>query len=194
MENLIFNKNSHLVTIFKDYMIWDYYDEFLKRFYALKESTQRVPKFSVFYKNYLKFFCIPTLRDQNPNDIIHACSEKKAENFYKENYQRKKKDDSELKDCGIYQDSNLSEEGDSKININNISKMIFFNETARKKIERISPINTSMVLNESETKLKEDESGLLVTASELDFNNENSLRDIMMQLKKKKKINSKIKN
>jgi hypothetical protein len=191
MENLIFNKNSHLVTIFKDYMIWDYYDEFLKRFYALKESTQRVPKFSVFYKNYLKFFCIPTLRDQNPNDIIHACSEKKAENFYKENYQRKKKDDSELKDCGIYQDSNLSEEGDSKININNISKMIFFNETARKKIERISPINTSMVLNESETKLKEDESGLLVTASELDFNNENSLRDIMMQLKKKKKINSK---
>ena len=191
MENLIFNKNSHLVTIFKDYMIWDYYDEFLKRFYTKKESTQRVPKFSVFYKNYLKFFCIPTLRDQNPNEIIHTCSEKKAEHFYKENYQRKKKDDSELKDCGIYQDSNLSEEGDSKINHNNISKMLFFNETARKKIERISPINTSIVLNESETKFKEDESGLLVTASELDSYNENSLRDIMTQLKKKKKINTK---
>ena len=188
MENLIFNKNSHLVTVFKDYMIWDYCDEFFKRFYFKRESFLRVPKFSVFYKNYLKFFCIPTLKDQTPNEMIHTCSEKKAELFYKENYQRKKKDNSELKDCGIYQDS-ASDEGESKINYHNISKMIFFNESARKKIERISPINTSIVLNESETKLKEDESGLLVTVSEIDSFNENSLRDIMVQLKKKVKKN-----
>ena len=188
MENLIFNKNSHLVTVFKDYMIWDYCDEFFKRFYFKRESFLRVPKFSVFYKNYLKFFCIPTLKDQTPNEMIHTCSEKKAELFYKENYQRKKKDNSELKDCGIYQDS-ASDEGESKVNYHNISKMIFFNESARKKIERISPINTSIVLNESETKLKEDESGLLVTASEIDSFNENSLRDIMVQLKKKVKKN-----
>ena len=188
MENLIFNKNSHLVTVFKDYMIWDYCDEFFKRFYFKRESFLRVPKFSVFYKNYLKFFCIPTLKDQTPNEMIHTCSEKKAELFYKENYQRKKKDNSELKDCGIYQDSE-SDEGESKINYHNISKMIFFNESARKKIERISPINTSIVLNESETKLKEDESGLLVTVSEIDSFNENSLRDIMVQLKKKVKKN-----
>ena len=186
MENLIFNKNSHLVTVFKDYMIWDYCDEFFKRFYFKRESFLRVPKFSVFYKNYLKFFCIPTLKDETPNEMIHTCSEKKAELFYKENYQRKKKDNSELKDCGIYQDS-ASDEGESKINYHNISKMIFFNESARKKIERISPINTSIVLNESETKLKEDESGLLVTVSEIDSFNENSLRDIMVQLKKKVK-------
>ena len=190
MENLIFNKNSHLVTIFKDYMIWDYYDEFCKRFYHKKESTHRVPKFSIFYKNYLKFFCIPTLIDKTPNEMIHTCSEKKAELFYKENYQRKKKDNSELKDCGIYQDS-ASDEADSKVDYNNNnSKMLFFDENVKKKIERISPINTSIVLNESETKLKEDESGLLITTSEIDSYNENSLRDIMEEMKKKRNKNS----
>ena len=188
MENLIFNKNTHEVSVFKDFMIWDYYDEFLKRFYLKKESNQRVPKFSTFYKNYLKFFCIPTFKDVYPNEIIHSCSEKKAELFYNENYKRKKKDDSELKDIGIYQDSE-SDLSESKSE-NNLSKKIFFNETARKKIEKISPINTSIVLNESETKLKDDESGLLITASELDSYNENSLRDIMTQMKKKNKHNS----
>ena len=187
MENLIFNKNTHEVTMFKDYMIWDYYDEFFKRFYSKKESRQRVPKFSSFYKNYLKFFCIPTLKDTFPNEVVHACSEKKAELFYNENYKRKKRDNSELKDCGLYQDSesDLSESRGET----NLSKKIFFNESARKKIEKNSPINTSIVLNESETKLKDDESGLLITASELDSVNENSLRDIMTNMKKKNKLN-----
>ena len=190
MENLIFNKNTHEVTTFKDYMIWDYYDEFLKRFYLIKESNQRVPKFSTFYKNYLKFFCIPTLRDKYPNETIHECSEKKAELFYNENYKRKKKDSSELKDCGICQDSESDlSESKSKNDIQNISKKIFFNESARKKIEKNSPINTSMILNESETKLKEDDSGLLITVSELYSSNENSLRDIMVGMKKKNKLN-----
>ena len=63
MENLVFNKNTHLVSAFKDYMIWDYVEEFLKRYYRNKESDERVPKFATFYKNYLKFFCIPTFKD-----------------------------------------------------------------------------------------------------------------------------------
>ena len=188
MNNLIFNKNTHEVTVFKDFMIWDYCEEFLKRFYLKKESSQRVPKFSIFYKNYLKFFCIPTLKDTFPNEVVHTCSEKKAELFYNENYKRKKKDNSELKDCGIYQDTE-SDVSESKNENQNLSKKLFFNETARKKIERNSPINTSMVLNESETKIKEDESGLLITASEIDSYNENSLRDIITGMKKKNKIN-----
>ena len=44
----------------------------------------------------------------------------------------------------------------------------------KKKIERYSPINTSMALPESDTKLKPDDSGLLITSS-----NETSLVNIM---------------
>ena len=52
VNSLIFNKNTHLVAMFKDSMIWDYIDEFLKRFYKKNESYERVPRFASFYKNY----------------------------------------------------------------------------------------------------------------------------------------------
>ena len=173
MENLIFNKNTHLVSTFKDYMIWDYVEEFLKRYYNDKESGERVPKFALFYKNYLKFFCIPTFKDIFSNEMIHNFNEKKAELFYNENYKKKKENNSYQEDCGIYEESESDEESDSKTMNNNIEKTIF-NETVKKKIERYSPINTSMALPESDTKLKPDDSGLLVTSS-----NESSLVNIM---------------
>jgi hypothetical protein len=176
MENLIFNKNTHLVSTFKDYMIWDYVEEFLKRYYKDIESEERVPKFASFYKNYLKFFCIPTFKDLYCNDMIHNFSEKKAELFYNENYRNKKEKISFQEDYGLLEESESDDENSesrtSKSNMN-IEKTIF-NETVKKKIERYSPINTSMVLPESDTKLKPDDSGLLITSS-----NETSLVNIM---------------
>ena len=176
MENLIFNKNTHLVSTFKDFMIWDYIEEFLKRFYKGVESEERVPKFASFYKNYLKFFCIPTFKDIFCNEMIHNYSEKKAELFYNENYRNKKEKNSLQEDYGLLEESESdeddSESRSSNANIN-IEKTIF-NETVKKKIEKYSPINTSMVLPESDTKLKPDDSGLLITSS-----NETSLVNIM---------------
>ena len=32
VDSLICNKNCHVVSIFKDYMIYDFIDEFLKRY------------------------------------------------------------------------------------------------------------------------------------------------------------------
>ena len=174
MENLIFNKNTHLVSTFKDYMIWDYVEEFLKRFYNDQESEERVPKFASFYKNYLKFFCIPTFKDIFCNEMIHNFSEKKAELFYNENYRKKKENNSYQEDCGIYEESESDEESDSKTSNNNNIEKTIFNETVKKKIERYSPINTSMALPESDTRLKPDDSGLLITSS-----NESSLENIM---------------
>ena len=176
MENLIFNRNTHLVSTFKDYMIWDYIEEFLKRFYKNEESEERVPKFAFFYKNYLKFFCIPTFKDIFCNEMIHNFSEKKAELFYNENYRNKKEKNSLQEDYGLLEESE-SDDDDSDSRTSNTNKNIektIFNETVKKKIERYSPINTSMALPESDTKLKPDDSGLLITSS-----NETSLVNIM---------------
>ena len=173
MENLIFNKNTHLVSVFKDYMIWDYIEEFLKRFYKNEECNERVPKFASFYKNYLKFFCVPTFKDIYCNEMIHNYSEKKAELFYNENYKSKKEKNSFQEDYGVLEESESDEESETSNANNNIEKTIF-NETVKKKIEKYSPINTSMALPESDTKLKPDDSGLLITSS-----NETSLVNIM---------------
>ncbi len=133
MENLIYNKNSHLVTVFKDYMIWDYVEEFLKRYYRSYESEERVPKFALFYKNYLKFFCSPTFRETFYNEKIHNHDEKKAELFYNDHYRKKKENESELKDCGLFEETESDEDNDSKDSkLFNIEKTIF-NETIKKK-------------------------------------------------------------
>ena len=170
MQNLIFNKNTHLVSVFKDYMIVDYIEEFLKRYYTLEESNYKLPQFSSFYKNYLKFFCSPILKNLNINNLIHNRCEKKAEFFYNENYANKKDNISTSEhNNGVCQDSDSSEQDEENENENSFKKTLenntFFDENIRKKIEKNTPINSSMALPESGSKLKKDESGLLESES-----------------------------
>ena len=182
MYTLLFNKNTHLVSVFKDYMIFDYVDEFFKRFYTSKEASERLPQFSIFYKNYLTFFCQPCFSSFKYNNLIQRNREKKAELFYNKNFREKNKESNE--DEGIIEDS--EEEEDYEVGKSWIEKTIF-NETIKKYIEQYSPINSSMALPESETKLKNDESGLLTS-----FDNQSSLRNIIKNMKKNKIINKEI--
>ena len=181
MENFMFNKNTHLVSVFKDYMIVDYVEEFLKRYYQTIESYNRLPKFSLYYKNYLKFFCLPTLINSYSNNLIHNRFEKKAEFFYKENYKNKKSNNnnSSEQDFGLCEDSSESSEHGEENEENKKSKSkidkTFFNEEIIKRIEKYSPIHSSMVLPSSGSKLKKDESGLLISIS-----NEGSLEKIVV--------------
>jgi hypothetical protein len=175
MYTLLFNKNTHLVSVFKDYMIYDYVDEFFKRFYTDFETNERLPKFAMFYKNYLAFFCQPCFSDFHYNNLIQKNREKKAELFYNKNFRDNKET---IEDEGIIEDTN---EEDEEIEKSKIEKTIF-NETVKKKIERYSPINTSMALPESETHLKKDQSGLLIS-----YDNANSLRNILKNMIGRKK-------
>ena len=181
MENLIFNKNSHLVTMFKDYMIIDYIEEFLKRFYSLTETRERIPKFALFYKNYLTYFCTPTIKEKYSNSLIHNRFEKKAELFYNANYRNKKNKDSTEQENGLCEDSESSnEEGeDDAESIIKIEKTIF-NETIKNKIAYDTPINNSMVLPETVSKIKMKDD-LLITNS-----NESSLKNIITGMTVKK--------
>jgi hypothetical protein len=101
IDNLIYNKNCHLVSVFKDYMITDYIDEFLKRIYRVNESVERVPKIANYYKNYLKFFCNPVFRDFKINNIIQSYGDFKAELYYNNNYGGKKRDKEKTADDNI---------------------------------------------------------------------------------------------
>ena len=177
MYTLLFNKNTHLVSLFKDYMIYDYVDEFLKRYYQSQETEERLPKFAIFYKNYLTFFCQPCFTSFKYNNLIQRNREKKAELFYNKNFREKNKESNE--DEGIIEESEDDEEYETGKTL--IEKTIF-NETVKKYIDKYSPVNSSMNLPESETKLKSDESGLLTS-----FDNQSSLRNIVKIMKKIKK-------
>ena len=47
VDYLLNNADCHLVSIFKEKMLIDYIDEFLRRQYNINECNERLPKFSV---------------------------------------------------------------------------------------------------------------------------------------------------
>ena len=90
INNLIKCKPSHFLAVFKDYLIADYIEEFLRRIYFINESIERIPKLYNYYKNYLTFFCKPTFIDTFSNDIIKNYGDLNAECFYKNNLEKKR--------------------------------------------------------------------------------------------------------
>ena len=86
LENVIQSKYCHDLAVFKEKILFNYNEEFLRRFYNEEESITRIPKFVIYYKNYLVFFCKPIFSELNLNDNIQAYNEKKAQIFYNDNY------------------------------------------------------------------------------------------------------------
>ena len=88
-DNLLFNRNTHLVSVFKDNMIHDFIDEFLKKYYKKRESFKKIPQYTTFYTNYQRYFCLPTFRVKFYNKKLHQQREKKAKVFYNNKFKDK---------------------------------------------------------------------------------------------------------
>ena len=106
LDNFITAKYCHHLASFKENLIYNDTEEFLRRYYVINESTKKIPLFSEFYKSYLNFFCFPTFAELKLNDLIEDMVEDKAKAFYNENYKEE-------------------EEKDSKKSKNNINSIIF---------------------------------------------------------------------
>lgn len=52
----MYNEQRHIVSIFKEYLIFDDFSEYLKRFYTFKEAQDRLPRVFEFYEHYSKVF------------------------------------------------------------------------------------------------------------------------------------------
>ena len=190
IDNLVFNRNTHLTTIFKDKMITDFVDEFLKRFYRKRESYKKIPQFASFYLNYQRYFCIPTFRIKFYNKKIHYQREKKAKCFYNEKFKEKESNTFSENDIGVCAASmgGKPRKGLYYKNRNEKQNKTFFNKEVKEMLEKetisiSSNINSknTITLNESGSKLKSNSSYLLNTSSK-----EESLCDIMNGLNKQK--------
>lgn len=51
IDDIIYNEKSHIVSVFKDYLIYDDNSEFMKRYYYSHESRPRLPKIIEYYIN-----------------------------------------------------------------------------------------------------------------------------------------------
>lgn len=52
----MYNESRHIVSIFKDYLIFDDFSEYLKRSYKNFEAKDRLPRVFEFYEKYSKVF------------------------------------------------------------------------------------------------------------------------------------------
>ena len=210
VNDIIDTKTNHYLAVFKDYLITDYIDEFLKRYFTVDECEELIPKFYLYYKNYLKFFCRGLFIDFQANKIIQNNGEFQAELYYNNNYGSKhtKKGKKALEE-NISENSRSNSKSESsqdyKNNNTNISKInkikLIFSKSIRKKLEGsessknsdkkdVSNIyyknnNETITLND-ETKIYNDDNV---------YTNENSLINLLNILinKKltKKKLNEK---
>ena len=127
INNLIASSKNHVFVEFRDKVLFEFQGEFLKRFYRIKESKERIPKFAKYYRNYLNFFCKSNFAQFSINKLIHDFYEKQARIYYR--IQKKKKSED-------YNQKN------QKTNLKNVesSLKLIFDESIRKNLEETSSI------------------------------------------------------
>ena len=113
---LLSNSSCRLVSVFKEKMISDYIDEFLKRKYSFKESKERIPKFYLYYKHYSIFFGLPFFSDFVFNILLQKNGEKKARIYYKNHYQNGESKDEDNENIGFAESGSEDEEEEKKKN------------------------------------------------------------------------------
>ena len=201
INDLIESKETHFIATFKDYLISDFHEEFLRRYFNDAEIKDILPKFYLYYKNYLNFFCKGTFCDFNLNEIMQEYGECQAEFYYNKNYghkermKKKEKDKKGLDDMN-HQNNEESYESENVSNVGNIksifSKSIKYSidliQNSYKDLSNIKPSNYS-----------KDNSISLPDNSSVSYNdiitNQNSLRYIINIINNKNDLgNNKIKN
>ena len=56
INDILYNEKTRYVEAFKEYLIYEDYNEFLKRFYKSSELAIKLPKILIFYEKYSKIY------------------------------------------------------------------------------------------------------------------------------------------
>ena len=210
ITNLINCKPTHYLAVFKDYLIADYVEEFLRRIYFVNESIERIPKLFNYYKNYLLFFCKPTFKDSFCNFIIKNYEDFHAEYFYKNNIEINNKNKiNEIEGDKIYnKEYNKNDISDELIktiftkSIKNSLDNININEDEYNK--KISQKNSDLKLDikqestiiydNNNNKVSEGNTLLFMINEMKEYNKKKKTNNKTIDIKKKLNINTKYKN
>ena len=187
IEYLLNNADCHLVSVFKEKMLSDYIDEFLRREYNIIECKDRLPRFSWYYRNYLRFFCKPTYNHFLYNDLIQKCAQKKAELYYKNNYKGGLSNDNE--NNGFEESSSdESSDRDDEYDFKNNNNGEIFNNIIKDKIENPTVMttinsngNNTINLNIRNEKIE------IFSENKAEVSNDTTINDLMEDVKKESK-------
>ena len=204
INDLIESKETHFIATFKDFLISDFHEEFLRRYFLFHETKEILPKFYQYYKNYLNFFCKGIFCDFYLNELMQEYGECQAEFYYNKNYghkeRNKKKEKKDLNE--LEHNHNELSESENNSNNNNINIRSIFSKSIKYSIDIIqnSKINENQkdLSNIKPLNYTKENSITLPDDSSVSYNdiitNQNSLRFIINMIKNKNELNKKIKN
>ena len=152
INDLIHSKETHFTSVFKDYLIYDYMEEFLRGYFNVNDCKEVLPKFYEYYKNYLTFFCKGTFSSFYVNSMMQEYGEFQAEIYYNINYVKKEANKKKGKKENI-------DEKNHEQSKNNMSGLISFRTFFTKSIEMnikndVNSKNKSIIKKEKEKKLE----------------------------------------
>ena len=139
---LLGNRSCRLVSVFKEKMITDYVDEFLKRKYSFNESKERIPKFYLYYKHYSIFFGQPFFSNFYFNVVLQKNGEKKARIYYKNHYQNGESKDEDNENIGFAESGSDEEDEDKKNNLKKNNNGTIFSSDIKDNIDNVTVMTT----------------------------------------------------
>ena len=141
VSDIIYNENTHIVSVFKDYLIYDDISEFLKRFYATRETATRLPKIYDFYDKYSKVF---------PNYIV--LREKKY--MFKNISKKQRVIDEQQKRATEVEEKKAEIDLNDESGLGTNSKRVLFTPTIMKDLNKSDSIFEKTDKGDSDTQLK----------------------------------------
>lgn len=185
INDIIYNENTHIVSVFKDYLILDDISEFLKRRYARFETKPRLTKIYEFYDKYSKVF---------PNYVVLPESK-----YMFKNIERKQRMIDEKQKFKSNKERKAKEREEKKQNFDGFSDLLDSSESIERmfdtkfidSVQKITPeslIETSKLTNHSKVSQFEEHrinSSAISHQSEVDTDknssNWNKFQDICNQ-------------
>ena len=67
INDIIYDEKKHIVSLFRNFLLWDETSDFLKRFYYKIESVDRLPRITGYYEKYTMFPPVYFALD----DVVH---------------------------------------------------------------------------------------------------------------------------
>ena len=135
INDILYNEKTHYVEAFKEYLIYEDYNEFLKRFYKNSELKIKLPKILMFYEKYSKIYANYTVIPE-------------SKYMYK-NIKRKQKMIDQMQNNDVNNSENEEEEEENEEISNTVFSSRVMNSICRK---------TLSTLNKSDNEGKSEQS------------------------------------
>ena len=184
LENFINGKYCRSLAKFKERLMFNYREEFIKKIYRIKEIKKKLPLFYEFYKSYLQFFCSPTFSDLKLNELIEKTVEKKAKAFYNENYKNEKENKEKTMNIIIFT-SKIRRDLSRKTDLTNLSKTSIKDDNLTNK-SSITTVNSiaKILFNEIESPHKISINNNMINKCYINNINNNSIKKKAQNLRK----------